>query len=71
LHWIKKKSVLNARYLVMPVCNADGKIIAALWTLTILQPDKSSLPKVVELAKDAAQKVTRQIGYSDGKRDDF
>ncbi|MCY7348103.1 MAG: IclR family transcriptional regulator [Pyrinomonadaceae bacterium] len=56
---------LNVRCLAAPIFSASGEVVAALGTsTTILQLDKSHLPKVVELVKDAAQQVSKQIGYS-------
>jgi len=67
-----EENSLNVRCLAAPVFNHNGEVVAALGTsTTILQLDKTHLPKVVELVKDAAQKVSRQIGYSDKRRNDF
>ncbi|MBA4184838.1 MAG: hypothetical protein H0X49_12630 [Acidobacteria bacterium] len=64
-----EENSLNVRCHAAPVFNHNGEPIAALGTsTTILQLDKTHLPKVFELVKDAAQKVSRQIGYSDKKR---
>jgi len=55
--------------LAAPVFNHNGEPIAALETsTTIFQIDITHLPTVVELINDAARKVSRQIGYSDKKR---
>ena len=63
-----EENSLNVRCLAAPIFNANGETVAALGTsTTILQLDKSHLPKVVELVKDAARKVSQQIGYSGGK----
>ncbi len=60
-----EENCLNVRCLAAPIFNQNGEVVAALGTsTTILQLDKSHLPKVVELVKDAAQKVSKQIGYS-------
>jgi len=60
-----EENCLNVRCLAAPIFNAKGEITAALGTsTTILQLDKSHLPKVVELVKNAAEKVSHQIGYS-------
>ena len=60
-----EENSLNVRCLAAPILNANGEVVAALGTsTTILQLDKSHLPKVVELVKDAARKVSQQIGYS-------
>lgn len=63
-----EENSLNVRCLAAPVFNANGELIAALGTsTTILQLDKSHLPKVVELVKEAAGKVSKQMGYSPKK----
>ena len=59
-----EENSLNVRCLAAPIFDANGKTIAALGTsTTILQLDKSHLPKVVELIKEAARKVSQQLGY--------
>jgi len=63
-----EENSLNVRCLAAPIFNHQGELIAALGTsTTILQLDKSHLPKVVELVKNAARKVSQQIGYSPKK----
>ena len=58
----------NVRCLAAPVYDANGAIIAALGTSsTILQLDETNLPKIIELVKDAAAKVSEQMGFS-GKK---
>ena len=60
-----EENSLNVRCIAAPVFNAQGETVAALGTsTTILQLDKRHLPKVVELVKDAARKVSRQLGFS-------
>ena len=59
-----EENSLNVRCIAAPVFNAQGETVAALGTsTTILQLDKAHLPKVVELVKDAARKVSRQLGF--------
>ena len=59
-----EENSLSVRCIAAPVFNAQGETIAALGTsTTILQLDKAHLPKVVELVKDAARKVSRQLGF--------
>ena len=63
-----EENSLNVRCLAAPIFNANGAVVAALGTsATILQLDETNLPKIIELVKDAATKVSEQLGYS-GKR---
>lgn len=63
-----EENSLSVRCLAAPVYNAQGETIAALGTsTTILQLDKAHLPKVIELVKEAAQKVSQQLGYFNKK----
>ncbi|MCY7375235.1 MAG: IclR family transcriptional regulator [Pyrinomonadaceae bacterium] len=58
----------NVRCLAAPIYDANGLTVAALGTSsTILQLDETNLPKVIALVKEAASKVSEQLGYS-GKR---
>ena len=60
-----EENSLNVRCLAAPIYDAKGKTIAALGTSTIvMELDEAHLPKVVELVKDAARKVSAQLGYS-------
>ena len=59
-----EENSLNVRCLAAPIFNQQGAIIAALGTSsTILELDETHLPKVVELVKDAAQKVSEKLGF--------
>lgn len=59
-----EENSVSVRCIAAPVYNAQGETVAALGTsTTILQLDKTHLPKVVELVKEAAQKVSRQLGF--------
>ena len=59
-----EENSLSVRCLAAPVFNQQGAIIAALGTSsTILELDETHLPKVVELVKDAAQKVSEKMGF--------
>lgn len=59
-----EENSLNVRCLAAPVFDANGAIVAALGTSsTILQLDETNLPKIIELVKDAARKVSEKLGY--------
>ncbi len=59
-----EENSLSVRCLAAPIFNQQGITIAALGTSsTILELDETHLPKVVELVKDAAQKVSEKLGY--------
>ena len=59
-----EENSLNVRCLAAPVFNQQGAVIAALGTSsTILELDEAHLPKVVQLVKDAARKVSEKLGY--------
>ena len=54
----------NVRCLAAPIFDANGAVVAALGTSsTILQLDETNLPKIIELVKDAARKVSEELGY--------
>lgn len=47
------------------VYDANGKVIASLGTSTIImQLDKALLPKIVEMVKDSAKKVSKSLGFA-------
>ena len=55
----------NVRCVAAPIYDANGKIIASLGTSTIImQLDKTLLPKIVEMIKDSAQKVSKSLGFA-------
>ncbi len=59
-----EENSLNVRCLAAPVYDANGAIVAALGTSsTILQLDETNLPRVIELVKEAAHKVSEKMGY--------
>lgn len=54
----------NVRCVAAPIYDSNGKIIAALGTSTIInQLDKALLPKIIEMVKDSAEKVSKSLGY--------
>ena len=54
----------NVRCLAAPIYDSSGKIIAALGTSTIInQLDKALLPKIIEMVKDSAEKVSKSLGF--------
>lgn len=56
----------NVRCVAAPIYDANGKIIASLGTSTIImQLDKTLLPKIVEMIKDSAQKVSKSLGFAE------
>ncbi len=55
----------GVRCLAAPVFDSNGKVAAALGTSTIvMRLNESQLPKIAELIKDAANKVSQRQGYS-------
>jgi IclR family KDG regulon transcriptional repressor len=55
----------NVRCVAAPVYDANGKVIASLGTSTIImQLDKALLPKIVEMVKDSAKKVSKSLGFA-------
>ena len=55
----------GVRCVASPIFDANGKVTAALGTSTIImQLNETQLPKVVEMIKDAAAKVSQRLGYS-------
>lgn len=59
-----EENSLSVRCVAAPIYNAGGETVAALGTsTTILQLDKAHLPKVAELVKEAARKVSEQLGF--------
>ncbi|MCO6512088.1 MAG: IclR family transcriptional regulator [Aridibacter famidurans] len=56
----------GVRCIAAPIRDANGNVIAALGTSsTILEIDTEHLPRYVELVKEAALKVSRQLGYTE------
>lgn len=54
----------GVRCVASPIFDTTGKVVAALGTSTIImQLNETHLPKVVELVKDSAHKVSEQLGY--------
>lgn len=55
----------DVRCIAAPIFNSNGELIAALGTSsTILQIKEEQLPKIVELVKKAAQRVSKQMGFN-------
>lgn len=55
---------LGVRCVAAPVFDANGKIIAALGTSsTTMQIDENHLPKILEMVKNSALKISEQLGY--------
>jgi DNA-binding IclR family transcriptional regulator len=55
----------EVRCLAAPIFDAHGNVIAALGTSsTILQIDKSNMPRLLDLITKSAAKVSRQLGYN-------
>lgn len=56
----------GVRCIAAPIHDGGGKVIAALGTSsTILQIDTDNLPRYVELVKESAERVSRQLGFTD------
>jgi IclR family transcriptional regulator, KDG regulon repressor len=54
----------NVRCLAAPIYDSNNKIIAALGTSTIInQLDQALLPKIIEMVKNSAQKVSQSLGF--------
>jgi IclR family transcriptional regulator, KDG regulon repressor len=54
----------NVRCLAAPVYDSNGKIIASFGASTIInQLDKALLPKIIEMVKDSAKKVSKSLGF--------
>ncbi len=54
----------NVRCLAAPIYDSSGKLIASVGTSTIInQLDKTHLPKIIEMIKDTAKKVSKSLGY--------
>lgn len=59
-----EENSLSVRCLAAPIYNQKGEAIAALGTsATILQLDEARLPKVIEAVKEAARRVSEQMGF--------
>ncbi len=55
----------DVRCIAAPIFGTNGDIIATLGTSnTILHIDEGRLPKIVELVKDAADQVSKQMGFN-------
>jgi DNA-binding IclR family transcriptional regulator len=55
----------GVRCIAAPIFDSSGKVAAALGTSSIiLHIDESHLPKIVELVKNAAAKVSNQLGFN-------
>jgi DNA-binding IclR family transcriptional regulator len=59
-----EENAVGVRCVAAPVYDANGKIIAALGTSsTIMQIDETHLPKILEMVKNSAAQISKQIGY--------
>lgn len=55
----------GVRCIAAPIYDAKGNLIAALGTSSVvLHIDETHLPKIVELVKKSAAKVSRQMGFT-------
>jgi IclR family KDG regulon transcriptional repressor len=55
----------NVRCVAAPIFDAQGKVAAALGTSTIImQLDKSHLPKIIEMIRNSAEKVSKSLGFA-------
>jgi DNA-binding IclR family transcriptional regulator len=60
-----EENAVGVRCIAAPIFNANGKVIAALGTSSIIMHlDESHLPKVVELVRLSAARVSRQMGFA-------
>lgn len=60
-----EENSVGVRCIAAPIFDAKGIVVAACGTSsTILQIDEQNLPKFVELIKESADRVSRQLGYS-------
>ena len=56
---------LGARCVAAPVFDSFGRVVAAVGLSGATnQVDKARLPKIVEMVKEAARKISRQLGYN-------
>ncbi len=59
---------LGVRCVGVPVFNAAGEVEAALnITGTTQQVNKETMPRIIDLVKEAARKISAQLGYRPGK----
>jgi DNA-binding IclR family transcriptional regulator len=59
----------GVRCVAAPVFNSLGRVEAAVGVSgTISQVDKSSLPKMADMVREAARKISEQLGYRTGSR---
>lgn len=60
-----EENSVGVRCIAAPIFDAAGNVIAALGTSsTILQIDAEHMPRYVELVKESAGKVSRQLGFT-------
>ncbi|MGH9649467.1 MAG: IclR family transcriptional regulator domain-containing protein, partial [Terriglobales bacterium] len=60
---------VGVRCVAAPVFNTLGEVEASVGlTGTIGQLEKNRLPKVAELVREAARKISQQMGYSAARR---
>lgn len=59
----------GVRCVAAPIFNSQGEVVAAVGTsATVGQLDRTHLPKVVELVKESARKISQQLGYQEPPR---
>jgi IclR family acetate operon transcriptional repressor len=59
-----EENSLGARCVAAPVMDATGRVIAAIGVSgTINQIGRTSIPKIAEMARDAARKISKQFGH--------
>lgn len=59
-----EENSFDVRCVASPVYDSQGKIIAALGTSdTIIRLDEAHLPKIVEMVKNSAEKISKIFGY--------
>jgi len=65
----EEENNLGVRCVAAPVFNTLGEVEASVGlTGTIAQLSRSSVPKVAELVREAARKISQQMGYSAARR---
>ena len=65
----EEENNLGVRCVAAPVFNTLGEVEASVGvTGTIAQLARGSVPKVAELVREAARKISQQMGYSAARR---
>jgi DNA-binding IclR family transcriptional regulator len=64
-----EENSLGVRCLAAPVFDAEGRVAAAVGVSgTTAQVTRAALPKVAEAVREAARKISRQLGYTSESR---